>query len=247
MAELVTAIRDYEAWLYALLGLLVLRELATMRQSGRESDAAMFGLEREAATGKAMRSLVMLLLLVTIGAGIYTAAHVVAPALPEREQRLAEEVPIVETPRVVAAATDTASPPPATGTPRQPRIVTAPPPPSSSPEAPVSAAPLCRNRNVDIVSPGSGAVLTAPTPIVVTVRFDPASGRSFQLEIGTGDAPQQWTVLMEPRGAPVTEAVAQFLEVEALDPGIYTLRLTLVEPDGTVSEGNVCAVTVRVP
>lgn len=246
MAELVTAIRDYEAWLYALLGLLVLRELATMWRSGRESDAAMFGLEREVASGKAMRSLVMLLLLVTIGAGIYTAAHVVAPALPQREQHLAEEEPIVEKPRGLTAPTDTASPPPATGTPRQPRIVTAPPAPSS-PAAPVSEDLLCRNPNVDIVSPGSGAVLTAPSPIVVTVRFDAASGQTFRLEIGTGEAPQQWTALIEPHAEPVTAAVAQTLDAEALEPGIYTLRLTLAEPDGTVGEGNACAVTVRVP
>lgn len=128
MAALVNAIQTYAGWLYGLLGLLVLRELWVVMDTVRERANALFGLEREASMGKAMRATVTTLLLVTIAVGVYTVDHVVAPALPENTlRRAADSAAMIETPMVVAFPTDTVTAPPPTRTRRPAVIVTVTP------------------------------------------------------------------------------------------------------------------------
>jgi hypothetical protein len=136
MFDLVTAIQNYAGWLYALLVLLMAREVLAMWRAGRDRDVALFDLEREAATGRAVRSLITLFLLATVWVGVYTVANIVAPSIPESwSRRVGDDVPLVETPPTVTLPTDTPTPPPATPT-RQQRIVTAIPQPTAT------AAPL---------------------------------------------------------------------------------------------------------
>ncbi len=125
MVELVTAIRDYAAWLYALLLALAVRELMAVRRAGKERRRAMFSLEREAATSRAVRSLIILLLLFTIAAGVYTTAEVIAPTLPDATLP-APSLPLAPVPTAVPATWM----PPVTRvpSPRLPIIVTATPP-----------------------------------------------------------------------------------------------------------------------
>jgi hypothetical protein len=126
MAELVAAIATYSVWLYLVLAVLMARELRAMWWAGTERDRAAFGVEREAAASKGVRSLVTLLLLVTITAGIYTITNVIAPTLPEAELRRLDGAPIVAEPPRAPVPTDTPTPEP-TPTRRLPRIVTAVP------------------------------------------------------------------------------------------------------------------------
>lgn len=123
MVELIQAIQAYAGWLYGLLIVLMLREMLLLRSAERERRLSMFGLERDAATGRAVRALVTLLLLCTVGIGIYTVATVIAPVLPESSRREAQEAPILQTPPGVAWPTDSPTPPP-TPTRRPVRIVT---------------------------------------------------------------------------------------------------------------------------
>jgi hypothetical protein len=127
MAELVAAIATYAIWLYLLLGLLMVRELRSMWRSGTEREQSAFGLEREAAASRALRSLITLGLLVTIAAGIYTVSNIIAPTLPANELRRLDEDPIIAKPPPVPLPSDTPTAPPATATPPLPRIVTATP------------------------------------------------------------------------------------------------------------------------
>jgi hypothetical protein len=245
MAELITAIARYAPWLYVVLGLLMVREVVTMWRAGHEHDLSLFSLEREAATGRAVRSLVTLFLLATIGVGVYAVTNVIAPTLSERELRQARgDVPIVETPLVAVLASDTPEPV-ATPTRRPVRIVTAPPDPSEAvPAAPT--AELCRNPDVQILSPLPGTVIDRPTAIVVTARFPVGSGRTFWLEIGAGAAPEHWAAVGARRDAPVEAATVETLRPAPLDPGLYSLRLVVTDVDGLVPENGTCALTVRV-
>jgi hypothetical protein len=133
MLDLVTAIQNYAGWLYALLAILMAREVLVMWRAGRDRDVALFDLEREAATGRAVRSLITLFLLATVWVGVYTVANIVAPSIPDSPSRRAgDDVPLVETPPTVTLPTDTPTPPVATATSPQ-RIVTAIPVPTSTP------------------------------------------------------------------------------------------------------------------
>jgi len=132
MAELIHAIQQYALWLYVLLVLVMLREVVAMWRAGRDRDVSLFSLEREAATGRAVQSLVTLFLLMTIGVGVYSVTNVLAPALPpETTSRAEESAPLVGTPLSAPLPSETLMP---TSTPtRRPlRIVTAPPPPTAT-------------------------------------------------------------------------------------------------------------------
>jgi hypothetical protein len=246
MAELVTGIARYAVWLYLLLGLLMLRELRVMWRAGTDRDRSAFGLEREAATGRAVRSLITLFLLVTIAAGVYTVATIIAPTLPDAALERMTQAPIVVEPPPVPLATDTPVPPAATGTSRLPNIVTATPGPAGSP-APTAQPALCRNAAVLIEAPGPGTVLGPTQPVVVTVRFPRGQGRHFQLSLGAGDDPTTWSALGAQHAEPVTGGAVEMLPTDGLAAGDYTLRLELLDADGTAPDENACRVVVRVP
>lgn len=128
MAELITAIQQYARWIYVLLVLVSLREVVAMWRAGRDREVSLFSLEREAATGRAVQSLVTLFLLTTIGVGVYAVANVLAPALPQdATTRVEDSSPLVSTPLAPVMPTETSTPT-VEPTRRPLRIVTAPPP-----------------------------------------------------------------------------------------------------------------------
>lgn len=249
MVELVHAIATYALWLYLLLGLLMFRELRTMWRAGTERDEAAFGLEREAAASRAVRSLVTLLLLVTIAAGVYAITNVIAPTLPRAALEQLDSGPFVSKPPPVPFATDTATPAATVqATVRVPRIVTAVPTPAdglASATPPLAA--LCRNPALQIESPGPGTLLSGPLPVVVTANFPAGEGWRFRLALGAGDAPARWRTLGPERAEPVAGAVVDSLAPAGLTPGLYTLRLELLDADGDVRPEDTCSVQLRVP
>ncbi|MCB0216136.1 MAG: hypothetical protein H6648_04540 [Caldilineae bacterium] len=129
MTALVTVIERYSAWLYVLLGVLMTRQIHHMWRAAREHDTALFGLEREAATGKAVRALVSLLLYGTIGLGVYTVTTAIAPGLPKLGEPGGPAPPILQPPPTAAIETDTPTAPPYTVTPPPARIITSTPRP----------------------------------------------------------------------------------------------------------------------
>ena len=106
------AVSLYARWLYALLAALIAVQLATIWRAARERDVALFELERQAASGKAVRAFVTLLLLVTIGAGVYTVADVIAPAIPADPRRADDPAPISIDPELADLPSPTSTSPP---------------------------------------------------------------------------------------------------------------------------------------
>lgn len=245
MADVVTTITKYALWLYLLLGFFMVRELRAMWRAGADRDQSVFGLEREAAASRAVRALISLLLLVTISAGVYTVANVIAPTLPAADLERLAPAPIVEPPPPLPLPTDTPTPA-ASATRRLPRIVTATP--AALGEATAPPAPnLCRNPAIQIDAPAPGAVLSGPVPVVVTARFDPASGQRFRLRLGAGANPAVWLPLGDSHAEPVTGGAVETLDPAGRPAGVYSLRLELAGPDGTVEAGDTCTVPVQVP
>lgn len=127
MVDIVVVIESHAGRLYLLLAALMSREAYLLWRARRDRRTALFGLEREAATGKTIRAMVTLLLLMTVAAGVYTVAEVVAPSLPPGARRPPGNAPIVQTPPTADFPTDTPTPPAATATRPLPLIVTATP------------------------------------------------------------------------------------------------------------------------
>ena len=127
MIPVVEAIAAYAPWLLTVLGLLGLRETVLALRAARERRSAAFGLERESATGRLVRSLVTLLLLAIIALGVRTVTTVVYPALPTRPDDPGPDpfaAPTIVAPLPPPVERFTATPP---ATPEPPEIVTATP------------------------------------------------------------------------------------------------------------------------
>lgn len=134
MPELITAVETYAPWLYALLGCLALRELWVARRAVLGRRSAAFGVEREAYLGRYVRSLVTLLLLMTIAFGVFTVATVVAPTLTPEQRRLSDhDIPFVAPTVLAPVPTSSPTRPRATRTSVIPNIVTVTPAPSAAP------------------------------------------------------------------------------------------------------------------
>ncbi len=120
MNEIVEVIQRYSAWLYVLLAILILRQIRLLWRAAREHDTSLFGLERETATGKAVRALVSLMLYAAIGLAVYSITSVAPPPAEEPESAPA----ILRTPPTAILPTDTPTAPPYTPTRPPARIVT---------------------------------------------------------------------------------------------------------------------------
>lgn len=128
MDALIIAIHTYAGWLYVLLGLAVIRELAVFWQSRGDLGRAQFALEREAANRLAIRAAVTSLLLATIAVGLYAVAAIVYPTLPA--DRVLPNGPVIaQPPPEVPLPPDVYLTPTPTNTPQVVRIVTAVPEP----------------------------------------------------------------------------------------------------------------------
>ncbi len=69
-------------------------------------------------------------------------------------------------------------------------------------------------------------------PIIGTAVFDPDSILYYKIEIGAGEAPDEYVTLGETHDQPVTNDVLEYLHADALPPGPYVLQLVLVRRDG---------------
>jgi len=122
--ELITAIEAYAGWLYAVLAILFARELFATLSALRARSHARFRVELDAASSRAVRGLVSLLLLTVIAFGTNLVATVIAPSLPADVRRRLGDEPLTVPTVLAPLATATSTRVPSTATPEPVRIVT---------------------------------------------------------------------------------------------------------------------------
>lgn len=84
----------------------------------------------------------------------------------------------------------------------------------------------------NIMAPSVGQHIQGNVPILGTVLFDPDKVQYYQLEIGAGDAPTEWTIIGTTHNQAVRSGLIEQLATDTLTPGIYTLRLSVIGYDG---------------
>lgn len=98
----------------------------------------------------------------------------------------------------------------------------------------------------NIRSPQSGDTVSGTLPIVGTADFDPQVVQFYKVEIGAGENPQEWVTLGETHNTPVVGDRLETLLAAAFEPGVYSLRLVVVQWDGNyVGEPDVVTVTIE--
>jgi hypothetical protein len=106
--------------------------------------------------------------------------------------------------------------------------------------------PACPNPNARITSPGINQVVSGNVPVHGTANVE--NLQYFKIEVGPGSSPRdyEWTVVGELHTSPVAGpgGLLGTFNSSAYAPGIYTLRLVVVDQTGNYPEP--CRVTVIV-
>lgn len=252
MEQVSRVLADYQWWIYGVLGILLLFYLRRALVARRESARSLFKLEQETSDQRYRRSAQLSILIVFAMGAVFVASSMtmIQPVAQGPEE---EPSPTVTTGPLVAP-TLTATPPPATITPTPtatpvrptvPVVVNATPTPEVLVTAsPAVRPPACPNPNARLTSPGINQVLTGNAAIRGTANIE--NLQYYKVEIGSGGNPRdhEWTVVGQLHYAASDGGVLETLNTGAYAPGVYTIRLVVVDRTGNYPEP--CQVTVTV-
>ena len=97
-----------------------------------------------------------------------------------------------------------------------------------------------------ITSPADGDTISGNVPIVGTASFDPAVVEFYKIELGIPSGPEiQWLTLGETHNTPVVNGMLEWLQAEALAPGVYFLRLIVIQDSNYVGEPHQIQITIE--
>src|SRR5512139_2765133 len=82
MDEALQFFRDYEIWIYVILGILALWQIRKFALAWEELRGAFFGLEREAAQSRVNSAATMIVILIIMAVAEFTIVTFVIPTLP---------------------------------------------------------------------------------------------------------------------------------------------------------------------
>ena len=228
--QLVRVISKYSFWLYGLCGLGIIYYIWIAVQAKREAERTIFTLERETTTGQAYRALSVALLFAVVASVIFFIAHMLEPRL---------DFPVIEesTPSALLMPTPSPSPVPPTITPTPtPTRVRPTPRPLEPTETPsptatsVPPAPICPSPEVQITSPGMDAILNGPVQILGTANIP--NFQYYKVEVGSGENPTSWSIFSDIHKSRIAGGLLDIWDPSAYPPGVYKLRLIVVDNTG---------------
>ena len=99
-----------------------------------------------------------------------------------------------------------------------------------------------------ITSPADGDTVRGNVPIIGTASFDPAVVEFYKIELGIPNGGEiQWLTLGETHNTPVVNGQLEWLQAEGLPPGLYYLRLIVIQDSNYVGEPHQIQITVEAP
>ena len=228
--QLVRVISKYSFWLYGLCGLGIIYYIWIAVQAKREAKRTIFTLERETTTGQAYRALSVAMLFGVVASVIFFIAHMLEPRL---------DFPVIEesTPSALLMPTPSPSPvpPTITPTPTPTRVRPTPRPlePTETPSptaTPVPPTPVCPSPEVQITSPGMDAILNGPVQILGTANIP--NFQYYKVEVGSGENPTSWSIFSDIHKSRIAGGLLDIWDPSAYPPGVYKLRLIVVDNTG---------------
>jgi hypothetical protein len=220
--------RDYEIWIYVILGVLALWQVRKFALAWEELRGAFFGLEREAAQARVNSTATMVVILILMAVAEFTLVTFVVPTIPG-----ANPLP---TPTLDLLATPTTTLPAPTQNPNETPGITPTP-------AEVPAAEGCVVGQVNLSSPLNGDRVSGS--IAVRGSADIPNFGFYTLQIAhPGDA--IWLPILVGQQAVKYDALGTW-ETSTLTPGEYLLKLVVTDNVGTVLTPCSIQVTVEPP
>lgn len=225
MAEALSFMRAFEAWIYLLLGLGALFYIRKFILAWQELQDAGFGLERESAQGRLNLAAGILLLILTLGIAEFMLVSFVAPTVPGANPLLTPTVDFLATP------TTTLPPPVATPEPGE----TTP----TSTQA-LTGSDACLADSIAILSPTEGQ--TVSNVVEVRGTADIPNFGFYKIEM---KRPEEtiWQTIVAGNEVKMDEVLGLW-DTRRLFSGTYQLGLVVVDNEARASAP--CVVQVQV-
>jgi hypothetical protein len=225
MEQALQFFRDYEIWIYVLLGILALWQVRKFAIAWEELRGAFFGLEREAAQARVNSAATMVVILILMAIAEFTLVTFVIPTVPG-----ASPLPTLT---LNLLATPTTTLPAATQKPGQTAAITPTP-------GEVAAAEGCVAGQVNLTSPQNGDHVSGS--VTVSGSADIINFGFYSLQIARpGDS--VWLPILVGQQAIKHDTLGTW-ETSSLTPGEYLLRL--VVSDNVGAEFTPCSIQVTV-
>ncbi|MFQ6000213.1 MAG: hypothetical protein ACE5LG_00925 [Anaerolineae bacterium] len=249
MILILRLISSYANWIYLFCAIGVLLCLSAIRGAIRERDASLFTLEREAATSRARRVLgLMVAVLLVAGATAFIDLSLVPRMDLSRETSVRTPLPLPTSTNILPPATPTPTVAQPSPTPtRPPRPTPTPaetPSPSPTPSLP---PPTCPNPRVQITAPRPGAHLEGVVEIWGTVDMADFWYYKIEFAVGANPAETDWHWIGPKRDDAKERTINGYLvswNTTGLSPGVYSLRLVVVDITGNYPPINICRLQV---
>jgi len=246
MEQVLRFIADYQWWIYAVLGLVLLFYLRRAIISRQQGVRSIFKLEQEQLRLKYSRSVMVSAVVLLLMVSVFMLSNPLrlAPAAKPDASPSTTSGPLS-----APTLTPTSPPPTITATPTATRVLPTSPvrPTATSLVAATAQAPqvrpaACPDPNRRITAPGMNQVVQGD--VAVRGTADHPNFDYYKIEVGSGANPGQWTVVGQLHRAPVSGGVLETFNASAYPPGVYTLRLVVVDTTGNFPEP--CQVTITV-
>ena len=220
--------RDYEIWIYVILGVLALWQVRKFALAWEELRGAFFGLEREAAQARVNSAATMVVILFIMAIVEFTLVTFVVPTIPGAN--------LLPTATLDLLATPTTTLPAPTQNPNETPGITPTP-------AEVPAAEGCAVGQVNLTSPLNADRVNGS--ITVRGSADIPNFGFYTLQIAhPGDA--IWLPILVGQEMVKNDVLGTW-ETSTLTPGEYMLKLVVTDNVGTVLTPCTIQVTVEPP
>jgi len=228
MEQALQFFRDYEIWIYVLLGIMALWQVRKFAVAWEELRGAFFGLEREAAQSRVNSAATMVVILIMMAVAEFTLVTFVIPTVPGANPLPTTTLDLLATPTTTLPA-PTQKPngtPGLTPTPGE-----------------VPAAQGCVVGQVNLTSPLNGDRIKGS--VTVMGSADITNLGFYTLEIARpGDS--VWLSILVGQQAVKNDSLGTW-ETSTLTPGEYLLRLVVSDNIGTKLTPCAIQVTVEAP
>jgi hypothetical protein len=225
MEQVLQFFREYEIWIYILLGIFTLWQFRKFALAWEELRGAFFGLEREAAQGRVNSAATLIVLFILMAAVEFSLVTFVIPTVPGANALPTATLDLLATP------TTTLMPP--TQNPNETPGIT-----PTLEEIP--AAEGCVPGQVNLISPSNGDRIHGSVTVqgsAYTTNFG-----FFTLQIAHPGDPVWLPILVGQQA--IRNDILGTWETSTLIPGEYMLRLVVTDNIGT--ELTPCAIQVTV-
>jgi hypothetical protein len=228
MEQALQFFRDYEIWIYVILGVLALWQIRKFALAWNELRGAYFGLEREAAQAKVNSAATMIVLLILMGVAEFSLITFVVPTVPG-----ANPLP---TTTLDLLATPTTTLPAVLQNPDQTQQATPTP-------GEVPAAEGCSPGQINLMAPPNGSRISGS--VMVSGSADIPNFGFYTLQIAhPGDT--VWLPIQVGQ-QPVKNDTLAMWDTSALVPGDYMLMLAVTDNVGNGQAPCTIQVLVEAP